>query len=178
MLPCGPIRSLLDPRPEPPVLAGIERADAPGCSSSGCRMSRGSHPLSLARAGFSLLEVLVVLSNHCEPSWASLRSDCKASTGIAKARWRNCEASSNPPGPPRWHGTRTSTSRSRPTNRSIQSRFRRYALFIPDPTQPRTEPNAESVFLRQIVGISEWYRIAGRNPSGLWRGGRCGGPRI
>jgi prepilin-type N-terminal cleavage/methylation domain-containing protein len=42
-------------------------------------------------------------------------------------------------------------------------RFRRYAMFTPDPGQPPDAPDAGHIFLRKLVAISEWHGL----PDGL-----------
>ena len=115
------------------------------------------------RSGFSLLELLVVLSiivtvlglsslglqgvnRDRQGALAELRGVLESARATAMAR-------------------HTDVYLAFVTDQTADpdSRYRHYALFIPDPGQPRTAPNAENIFQRRLVGISEWYGL----PDGL-----------
>ena len=114
-------------------------------------------------AGFSLLELLVVLTiivtvlglsslslqglSRDRPSaLAEMRSVLEAARVTAMARHTDVYvafATDKIPDPDR--------------------RYRSYALFIPDPDQPPSDPSAANLFQRKVVGISEWHTL----PDGL-----------
>ena len=122
-------------------------------------MSRDTPTMVMAHAGFSLLEVLVVLSiivTVLGLSSLGLQGLNRDRQG-ALAELRGVLESARATAMARHTDVYVAFATDKPAN--PENRFRRYALFIPDPAQLRTEPNAESIFLRQIVGISEWYGL-------------------
>jgi len=126
-------------------------------------MTRSNDSLFVRRTGFSLLELLVVVSiivgvlGLSSLGLKGLNRDRQGALAELRGVLETARATAM--------AQDTDVYVAFATNEVPDSehRYRRYALFLPDPAQSPAAPSAANIFQRQIVGISEWYAL----PDGL-----------